>query len=121
METAERRYEMLKILCRRRNETTKNLAAEFGVSERTVRRDIYILSLSEPIYTQPGRNGGIYVVDSYYWDRMYMSDEQIGLLQKLLSISLTNGSKLLNADEISLLKKIISEYSKPEGKKGEQK
>ena len=43
-ETAERRSEIMKILCRRRSETVKNLAFELGVSERTIRRDIEILS-----------------------------------------------------------------------------
>lgn len=43
MGTAERRYEMMKILCRRRYETIRNLASEFGVSMRTVQRDIEAL------------------------------------------------------------------------------
>lgn len=40
MGTAERRDEIIKLLCRRRHETIPNLAFEFGVSERTIRRDI---------------------------------------------------------------------------------
>ena len=52
----------MKLLCRRRSETIRNLAFEFEVSERTIRRDIDILSLNEPIYTQVGRyGGGVYV------------------------------------------------------------
>lgn len=59
---AERRSEIMKLLCRRRSETIRNLAFEFEVSERTIRRDIEILSLNEPIYTQVGRyGGGVYV------------------------------------------------------------
>ena len=54
MGTAERRYEIMKILCRRRYETIRNLASEFGVSMRTVQRDIEALSRTEPIYTQLG-------------------------------------------------------------------
>ncbi len=56
--TAERRVEIMKKLCRRRKDTIGNLAHELGVSERTVRRDLEALSLSEPIYTQSGRYGG---------------------------------------------------------------
>lgn len=68
MGTAERRHAILRVLCRRRHETLANLAAEFGVSERTIRRDIEILSLTEPLYTQPGRyGGGVYVTDGYLW------------------------------------------------------
>lgn len=40
MGTAERRRKMMKILCRRRYETIGNLASEFGVSMRTIQRDI---------------------------------------------------------------------------------
>ena len=58
MGTAERRYEIMKILCRRRYETIRNLASEFGVSMRTVQRDIESLSRTEPIYTQTGKYGG---------------------------------------------------------------
>ena len=61
-----RRYNILIVLCRRRYEKTKNLAYEFGVSERTVRRDIDVISLSAPIYTKSGRyGGGIYVTGNY--------------------------------------------------------
>lgn len=58
MGTAERRLEILKILCRRRHKTMRNLASEFGVSVRTVKRDIEVLSITEPVYTRFGKYGG---------------------------------------------------------------
>lgn len=58
MGTAERRNEIMRVLCRKRHETVLNLAKEFGVSERTILRDVVALSLTEPIYTQCGRYGG---------------------------------------------------------------
>ena len=71
MGTAERRYEIMKILCRRRNDTICNLASEFGVSMRTIQRDIEVLSRAEPIYTQPGKyGGGVYVVDGYSFKQL---------------------------------------------------
>ena len=54
MGTAERRAEIMRILCRRRHETISNLAEEFGVSTRTIQRDVEVLSITEPIYTQYG-------------------------------------------------------------------
>lgn len=84
MGSAERRREIMKLLCRRRHETIENMAFEFGVSERTIRRDIEILSLSEPIYTQSGRyGGGVYVTENYSIDRLYMSEEEENILRKL--------------------------------------
>lgn len=84
MGTAERRHEMMKILCRRRYETIGNLASGFGVSMRTVQRDIETLSLTEPIYTKAGRyGGGVYIMDGYSVDRMYMAEEELDVLRKL--------------------------------------
>lgn len=55
MGAAERRMAILKYLCRKRHATIEELAIELGVSMRTIRRDISIISLSEPIYTKAGR------------------------------------------------------------------
>ena len=113
MGTAERRYEIMKILCRRRYETMSNLASELGVSVRTVQRDIEILSGTEPIYTKSGKyGGGVYVVKDYSMDRMYMKEQELDVLQKLYIAADEQGS-LLTDDEKSLLRSLISQYSKP--------
>ena len=113
MGTAERRYEIMKTLCRRRYETIRNLASEFGVSMRTVQRDIEALSRTEPIYTQFGKyGGGVYVVKGYSMDRIYMADKELDVLQKLYTAADENRS-LLADDEKELLGSLISQYSKP--------
>ena len=114
MGTAERRAEMMRILCRRRHETISNLAEEFGVSTRTILRDIEALSITEPIYTQCGRyGGGVYVIDDYAISRMYMSDRELALLHKLASFAERKIVCNLTEDESSLLKTIIFHYTKP--------
>ena len=81
MDTVERRGELVKTLCRRRYERVENLAADFGVSERTIRRDIEALSRTVPIYTQSGRyGGGVYVAEGFTMDRMYMTDRELRVL-----------------------------------------
>ena len=112
MGTAERRYEIMKLLCRRRYETIRNLASEFDVSMRTVQRDIEILSRTEPIYTQFGKYGGVYVVEGYSIDRMYMKERELDVLRKLY-IAADEQSSLLTDDEKILLSSLISQYSKP--------
>ena len=113
MGTAERRYEIMKILCRRRYETIRNIASEFGVSMRTIQRDIETLSRTEPIYTQFGKyGGGVYVVEGYSMERMYMKEQEIDVLRKLY-IAADEQSSLLTDDEKSLLRSLISQYSKP--------
>lgn len=117
MGTAERRCEIIKILCRRRYETIRNLASEFGVSMRTIQRDIETLSRTEPIYTQFGKyGGGVYVVEGYSMDRMYMKDSELDVLQKIY-IAADKNDDLLTIDEKNLLKLIISQYSKPKTEK----
>lgn len=112
MGAAERRYEIMKILCRRRHETILNLASEFGVSPRTIQRDIESLSKTEPIFTQSGKNGGIYVVEGYSMNRMYMTKSEIDVLKKLYIASEKNKS-LLTVEEKERLTSLISLYSKP--------
>ena len=40
-------------------------SAEFGVTTRTIRKDIQALSPGYPIYTQQGGAGGIFIEESY--------------------------------------------------------
>ena len=122
MGTAERRNAIMKILCRRRFETMPKLAEEFGVSVRTIRRDIEVLSLTEPIYTQSGRyEGGVYVMDGYNIDRAYMTAEESEVLLKV--ISLADSFKLLGITEkeLGVLKSIVRTYTKPTYEKGMMK
>ena len=114
MGTAERRAEIMRILCRRRHETISNLAEEFGVSKRTIQRDIDILSITEPIYTQCGRyDGGIYVTEGYVKDRMYMTEYELSVLHRLEGFAENKTVCDLNSDELLTLKNLITLYTKP--------
>lgn len=114
LETSERRMTILKILCRRRHETIGNLAQEFEVSERTIRRDIESLSLTEPIYTRTGRyNGGIYVVAGYSMYRMYFKPEELEVMNKILR-HINHGKELLLSEfEKKVVTNLVEEYTKP--------
>lgn len=114
LETAHRRLELMRILCRRRYETMSNLAYELNVSVKTIQRDIDGISNIIPIYTKTGRyKGGVYVVDGYYIDRMYMSDSEIALLINFKEAALNNQKIMLNEGEMQLLNQIIVNYTKP--------
>ena len=114
MGTAERRNEMMRLLCRRRHETVSNLACEFGVSERTILRDIEVLSATEPIYTQCGRyGGGVYVIENYQLGHMYMSQKELEVLHKLSVLAKNRNPCILDLSEIKILDSIITQYTKP--------
>ncbi|MBQ8415772.1 MAG: HTH domain-containing protein [Clostridia bacterium] len=116
MGPTERRYEIMKILCRRRCETIRHLASEFGVSMRTIQRDIEALSGTQPIYTRFGKyGGGVYVVEGYSMDRMYMTTAELDVLQKLY-LAANEDVQLLTVAEKNRLRLLISQYSKPKNK-----
>ena len=84
MTANERRKLILEKLCVRRYDTRENLAAEFGVSMRTIERDVALLVLEYPVRTNQGYGGGIYVEDWYKPNMKYLSDKQVELLEELL-------------------------------------
>lgn len=100
----ERREAILDILCTRRTEQVKNLAAEFDVSERTIRTDIECLACSYPIETVRGRyGGGIKVADWYHRDRKTLSPEQAALLMKL--------APTLEGQDLEITNSIINSFA----------
>ncbi len=69
--------------------TAPELAEKFEVSPRTIYRDVETLSSAGiPIYTESGRNGGIYLLDNFILDRAILSqDEKQEVLAAIQSIS----------------------------------
>ena len=117
----ERRHSLLKLLCRRRHETVSNLAIEFNVSERTIRRDIAELSLEEPIYTQTGRySGGVYVLDNYNFDRMYFKNEEENVIKKIYQCIKEKTVCALTDNEEKVLETLLRDYSKPKVRKSNE-
>ena len=84
MSANERRKQILDLLCQRRRDTVQNLATEFGVCERTIRRDIEELTLTYPLETARGRyGGGVRMADWYFQNRPKLSPKQTALLKRL--------------------------------------
>lgn len=111
MGTAERRLEILKYLCKHRHATMPQLAEMFGVSVRTIQRDIFEIeeTLHVPLDIRSGKyGGGIYVKGNYSFDRAYMHDDEIALLRKVQSLA----KHQLSAEENQLFAAIIKNYTK---------
>ncbi len=89
MSPAERRQELLEVLCLRRHDTYDNLAHEFNVSKMTIRRDIAVLMCSYPIETVHGGRHGCVRVASWYHlnykpsERKFLDSKQAALLRRL--------------------------------------
>ena len=104
MGAVERRQQILELLCQRRKDTMQNLAAELGVSERTIRRDVEILTRSYPLETVCGRyGGGVRVADWYHLDRQRMSPKQTALLRRLAAD--------LRGEDLEVMEQILLKFA----------
>lgn len=91
----ERMIGILSILLQQEKVTAPYLAEKFEVSRRTINRDIEALCMAGiPLVTEPGKNGGVSIMDGYTIDRTLLSasDLQAVLagLRSLDSVSGTN-------------------------------
>lgn len=94
------------ILLNRKKITAKELADRFQVTSRTIYRDIDALSLAGvPVYSVKGRNGGIYLDESFYVDHTLLEEEQDDLL---LALHLLQSIGLADTEE--LMEKLGSVY-----------
>nr|WP_305148164.1 DeoR family transcriptional regulator [Dysosmobacter welbionis] len=101
---AERRQLILDLLCQRRRETISNLAAELGVSERTIRRDVEMLTLRYPIETVCGRyGGGVRMADWYQQGRQRLTPRQTALLRRLAAG--------LQGEDLEDMKQILTQFA----------
>ena len=101
---SERRLNIIKILYQRGQETTANLAQEFGVTSRTIRNDIDHLSLSYPIETIRGRyGGGVRILQEEKQKRKYLRPEQLEFLQRIKGC--------LSDDDLSIVNSIITDFA----------
>jgi len=111
MGTAERRLEILKYLCKVRKATMPQLADMFGVSIRTIQRDITEIELTfcVPLEVKCGKyDGGIYILGDYSFDRAYMHRDELALLRKAQGML----KDQLSEQENTLFSQIIKKYTK---------
>ncbi len=96
-----RLFEIVYILMEKGSVKAKDLANYFGVSVRTIYRDIDVLSIAKiPIYTSNGKGGGIHLLDSFILDKSLISEDEqnqiLFALQSLEKMNLNDEKKLLN-------------------------
>ena len=104
MSANERREAILQALNARRSEKIENLAAEFGVLERTIRTDIEVLMCHYPIETKRGRyGGGVEVAEWFHLNRRTLSPEQADLLRRL--------APTLSGHDLETMNGILSQFA----------
>ena len=111
MGSAERRNEIFKYLCRVRYAKLSDLSQMFGVSQKTIARDIFEIEMTYHITLELRRGrygGGVYMPYDYNFGQMYLYDEEIDLLIKLEQIT----KNMISEDDTALLSKMIKKYQR---------
>ncbi|MCX8128866.1 MAG: YafY family transcriptional regulator [Clostridia bacterium] len=94
-----RLLEITIILLNRESITARELSDRFGVSTRTIYRDIDILSSAGvPVFTNKGSGGGIALLENYSLNRTLVSDHEIDSL--LLALKTLQAIKYPEIDMI---------------------
>lgn len=106
MRQTERQPKLMEVLYQRRGDTMENLAKEFGVSVRTIQRDLDELSLSHPIQMMRGRHGGgVRIMEGCRSDRQYLTASEQSTLENLCST--------LKGRELADVQSILRRFSVP--------
>ena len=92
MDASERRREIMQLLSDRRHVKIEDLARRFGVSARTISRDLVRISQVMPIYDRPGRSGGIYVSGNFRLTQVQLRREEADALRRLLALGEAAGA-----------------------------
>lgn len=95
----ERLVRMIFYIVNRKQVTAKELADYFGVSRRTIYRDITTLSLSDiPIISKKGAGGGISLMDGYSLNESFLTTEE--QLQIYQGLQILQASNYPDADQV---------------------
>ena len=108
-----RLFEIIYLLMNRDRVTAKELAERFGVSSRTIYRDIDTISLAGvPIYTEKGKGGGISLLPDFVLNKSILSEEEQG---EILA-SLQGLTQIQSADADHVLQKLSTVFNKTAAK-----
>lgn len=94
-----RLLEITTLLLNRRTVTSRELAERFGVSSRTIYRDVEALSAAGvPIYMSKGNGGGISLMENYILSKTLLSDQESGSI--LLALKTLQATQYPEIDKI---------------------
>ena len=103
--TYQRREEIRLFLIKEKSTTTRYLMDYYGVTKKTILKDIMFLSSVVPLETHPGNGGGIFLKMEYDAPRVYLSAEEENLLLRLIdSVCVKEKRILIN---------VINKFSMP--------
>ena len=102
---------MFKYLCCVRYAKISELSERFGVSKKTIARDVFEIEILYHVTLDLKRGrygGGVYVKDNSSFVRMYLYVEEIELLIKLQELT----ENIITHEESQMLSQMIRNYQK---------
>ena len=106
-----RLFEIVYILLEKKKVTAKELAEYFGVSVRTIYRDIDVLSTANiPIYTNKGNGGGVCLLEEFVLDKSLLTEEE----QNQILFALQGMEKMSYQKSENVLEKMSMLFRKKE-------
>lgn len=109
----ERLLETVFFLLSKKKATAEELAARFGVSKRTVLRDMESLALAGiPLFARHGKDGGFSLVESFVLDKSLLTEDE----QKEILSALETIKPLAGTDTEKLLVKLKGIFSPRDGR-----
>jgi len=104
-----RLFEIIYILLNKKSTTARELAEHFGVSQRTIYRDVDTLSLAGiPVYTEKGKGGGISLLPDFVLNKSILSEQE----QNEILSALQGLSSVKTAETDQVLKKLSTIFNK---------
>ncbi len=104
----ERRIAILRDIYRMGEVTASVLAHKYGVSKRTIMRDIDYLSLNNPILMTRGRGGGIRLLKSDYVESVRKRELNQAVLEKIIEQHQERGWCKLDGTEVTRLMRVLT-------------
>ena len=105
-----RLFEIIYILLNKKKVSAGDLAEQFGVSRRTIYRDIDTLSLAGiPVYTEKGKGGGISLLPDFVLNKSILSEQE----QNEILSALQGLSNIRTGDTNQVLEKLSAIFNKP--------
>jgi len=109
----QRLFEIVYILLNKKIVTAKELASYFEVSQRTIYRDLDILSAAGiPIFTNKGKGGGISLVENFILNKSLLNVEEqneiLSALQSLQAVTCSNDDNVLLKLSLLFNKEVVN-------------
>jgi len=105
-----RLFEIIYILLHKKRVSARELAEQFGVSTRTIYRDVDTLSLAGiPVYTEKGKGGGISLLPDFVLNKSILSEQE----QNEILAALHGLSNIYPAETSQILRKLSTIFNRP--------